>query len=84
MGIITWIIFGLIAGAIAKLIMPGNQGMGWLMTIILGIVGAFVGGWVGSLIGWGTVNDFDFKSMLLAVVGALLVLWIYGMVTKKA
>ncbi len=64
--------------------MPGNQGMGWLMTIILGIVGAFVGGWVGSLIGWGTVNDFDFKSMLLAVVGALLVLWIYGMVTKKA
>lgn len=84
MGILTWIIFGLIAGAIAKLIMPGNQGMGWLMTIILGIVGAFVGGWVGSLIGWGTVNDFDFKSMLLAVVGALLVLWIYGMVTKKA
>ena len=84
MGIITWIIFGLIAGAIAKFIMPGNQGMGWLMTIILGIVGAFVGGWVGSLIGWGTVNDFDFKSMLLAVVGALLVLWIYGMVTKKA
>ena len=84
MGIITWIIFGLIAGAIAKMIMPGNQGMGWLMTIILGIVGAFVGGWVGSLIGWGTVNDFDFKSMLLAVVGALLVLWIYGMVTKKA
>ena len=64
--------------------MPGNQGMGWLMTIILGIVGAFVGGWVGSLIGWGTVNDFDCKSMLLAVVGALLVLWIYGMVTKKA
>lgn len=84
MGILTWIIFGLIAGAIAKFIMPGNQGMGWLMTIILGIVGAFVGGWVGSLIGWGTVNDFDFKSMLLAVVGALLVLWIYGMVTKKA
>ena len=84
MGIITWIIFGLIAGAIAKFIMPGNQGMGWLMTIILGIVGAFVGGWIGSMLGWGTVNDFDFKSMLLAVVGALLVLWIYGMVTKKA
>lgn len=84
MGILTWIIFGLIAGAIAKFIMPGNQGMGWLMTIILGIVGAFVGGWIGSMLGWGTVNDFDFKSMLLAVVGALLVLWIYGMVTKKA
>ena len=84
MGILTWIIFGLIAGAIAKFIMPGNQGMGWLMTIILGIVGAFVGGWIGSMLGWGTVNEFDIKSMLLAVVGALVVLWIYGMFTKRA
>ena len=84
MGILTWIIFGLIAGAIAKFIMPGDQGMGWLMTIILGIVGAFVGGWIGSMLGWGTVNEFDIKSMLLAVVGALVVLWIYGMVTKRA
>ena len=57
MGILTWIIFGLIAGAIAKFIMPGNQGMGWLMTIILGIVGAFVGGWIGSMLGWGTVTN---------------------------
>ncbi|MBH1960025.1 MAG: GlsB/YeaQ/YmgE family stress response membrane protein [Flavobacteriia bacterium] len=84
MGILTWIIFGLIAGAIAKFIMPGNQGMGWLMTIILGIVGAFVGGWIGSMLGWGTVNEFDIKSMLLAVVGALAVLWIYGMATRRA
>lgn len=84
MGILTWIIFGLIAGAIAKFIMPGNQGMGWLMTIILGIVGAFVGGWIGSMLGWGTVDEFDIKSMLLAVVGALVVLWIYGMVTTRA
>ena len=84
MGILTWIIFGLIAGAIAKFIMPGNQGMGWLMTIILGIVGAFVGGWIGSMLGWGTVAEFDIKSMFLAVVGALLVLWIYGMATRRA
>ena len=84
MGILTWIIFGLIAGAIAKFIMPGNQGMGWLMTIILGIVGAFVGGWIGSMLGWGTVDEFDIKSMLLAVGGALLVLWIYGMATRRA
>jgi uncharacterized membrane protein YeaQ/YmgE (transglycosylase-associated protein family) len=83
MGILTWIIFGLIAGAIAKFIMPGNQGMGWLLTIILGIVGAFVGGWIGSMLGWGTVDDFDFRSIILAVVGALLVLWIYGMATKR-
>jgi len=83
MGILTWIIFGLIAGAIAKFIMPGNQGMGWLMTIILGIVGAFVGGFIGSLLGWGSIEEFDFKSILLAVVGALVVLWIYGMATKR-
>ena len=83
MGILTWIIFGLIAGAIAKFIMPGNQGMGWLMTIILGIVGAFVGGFIGSLLGWGSVEEFDFKSILLAVLGALVVLWIYGMATKR-
>lgn len=83
MGILTWIIFGLIAGAIAKFIMPGAQGGGWIMTIILGIVGAFVGGFIGSALGWGTVNDFDFRSMLLAVVGALLVLWIYSMATRR-
>ncbi|SHL91852.1 GlsB/YeaQ/YmgE family stress response membrane protein [Chryseobacterium polytrichastri] len=84
MGILTWILFGLIAGAIAKMIMPGTQGGGWLMTIILGIVGAFVGGFVGSLLGWGTADSFNFKSMLLAVGGALIVLWIYGMATKKS
>lgn len=83
MGILTWIIFGLIAGALAKLIMPGNQNMGWLMTIILGIVGAFVGGFVGSLLGLGDVNSFSFGSMALAVVGALIVLWIYGVATKR-
>ena len=83
MAIIGWIILGLIIGALAKFVMPGNQNMGWLMTIILGIVGAFVGGFVGSLLGWGTVEDFDIKGMALAVGGALLVLWIYGMVTKK-
>ncbi|MCT2407641.1 GlsB/YeaQ/YmgE family stress response membrane protein [Chryseobacterium antibioticum] len=84
MGILTWIIFGLIAGAIAKLIMPGTQGGGWLITIILGIIGAFVGGFIGSFLGWGTTDSFDFRSMLLAVGGALIVLWVYGMVTKKS
>ena len=83
MGILTWIIFGLIAGAIAKFIMPGNQGMGWLMTIVLGIVGAFVGGWIGTLLGLGTVDDFDIGSIALAVVGALVVLWLYGMATRR-
>ncbi len=83
MGILAWILFGLIAGAIAKFIMPGNQNMGWLMTIILGIVGAFVGGWIGTMLGLGTTDDFDIGSIALAVVGALIVLWIYGMATRR-
>ena len=83
MGILAWIIFGLIAGAIAKFIMPGNQGMGWLMTIILGIVGAFVGGWMGTMLGLGTTDDFSIGSIALAVVGSLVVLWIYGMATRR-
>lgn len=83
MGILTWIIFGLIAGALAKAIMPGNQGMGWIMTIILGIVGAFVGGWIGTLLKLGTVDEFSLGSMALAVVGALIVLWVFGMANRK-
>ena len=63
--------------------MPGTQGGGWLITIILGIVGAFVGGFIGSLIGWGTVEEFNIKGMILAVVGALIVLWIYGKATSR-
>lgn len=57
--------------------------MGWLMTIILGIVGAFVGGWIGTLLGLGTVDSFSIGSMALAVVGALIVLWLYGIATKR-
>ncbi len=85
MGILAWIIFGLIAGAIAKAIMPGTQGGSWLITIILGIVGAFVGGAIGTyVLGWGDVTGFDFKSFLLAIGGALIVLWLYGMATRRA
>ena len=84
MGILTWIIFGLIAGAIAKFIMPGNQNMGWLLTIILGIVGAYVGAFVGQLLGLGDVSGFNIGSMLLAIGGALIILWIYGMATKRS
>lgn len=84
MGIIGWLVLGLIAGAIAKAIMPGSQGGGWIVTIILGIVGAVLGGFLGSLIfnvGLGTF--WDIKTWLLAIVGALLVLFIWGVVTKN-
>ena len=83
MGILAWIILGLIAGAVAKWIRPGADPGGWIVTILIGIVGAFVGGWIGTLLGLGTVNEFDFRSILLAIVGSIVVLWIYSMVTKK-
>lgn len=84
MGVFTWIIFGLVVGVIAKMIMPGNQNMGWLVTIILGIVGAYVGAFVGQLLHLGDVTGFNVGSVLLAVVGSLIVLWIYGKLTKKS
>lgn len=85
MGFITWIIFGLLAGAIAKAIMPGKQGGGWLITIILGIVGSFVGGLIGVyVLHWGDIGSFwNIRSWALAIGGALIVIWIYEMLTKK-
>lgn len=60
MGIIAWIIFGLIAGAIAKLIMPGNDGGGFILTCVLGVVGAVVGGWLATMFGFGgDISGFD-------------------------
>ncbi|MCT1616920.1 GlsB/YeaQ/YmgE family stress response membrane protein [Kocuria indica] len=84
MGIISWIILGLIAGALAKLILPGKQGGGIIVTIILGIVGAFLGGWLGSLIGIGSLDAwYDLGTIVTAVVGAIIVLLIYGAVVGR-
>jgi uncharacterized membrane protein YeaQ/YmgE (transglycosylase-associated protein family) len=84
MGILAWVVFGLIAGAIAKFIMPGKDGGNLVITILLGVVGAIVGGYVGTLLGFGDLSGFDVRSMLLAVGGALLVLIAYRMVAKGA
>lgn len=77
MGIISWIIFGLIAGILAKWIMPGKDGGGIIMTIILGIVGALVGGFISTFFGMGQVDGFNLGSFVVAVVGALVVLLIH-------
>ena len=82
MGILAWIVFGLIAGVLAKLLMPGKAPGGIIATIILGIVGAVVGGYIGTLIGWGDLSGFNLKSLGLAVGGGIVVLLIYGIVTK--
>lgn len=82
MGIIAWIILGLIAGIIAKVIMPGKDGGGFIITTLLGVAGAFVGGWVGSFFGLGTVGSFGLGSMVTAVVGALLLLFFYRLIKR--
>jgi uncharacterized membrane protein YeaQ/YmgE (transglycosylase-associated protein family) len=81
MGILLWVVFGLIAGAIAKFLMPTAPG-GILVTIGVGIVGAVVGGFIGAQLGFGDISGFDIRSMLLAVGGGVLVLFIYGLVTR--
>ena len=83
MGIIAWIIFGLIAGVIAKLIMPGRDGGGFILTCILGIVGAVVGGWLATMFGiGGDVSGFNLHSFLVAVVGAIVVLGVFRLVRR--
>ncbi len=83
MGIIAWIVFGLIVGVIARLIMPGQQPGGFFITILIGIAGALVGGFIGSALGLGTVDAFNLGSMLIAVLGAILLLAIYRAVARR-
>jgi uncharacterized membrane protein YeaQ/YmgE (transglycosylase-associated protein family) len=83
MGILAWILFGLLAGAVAKFLMPGNDPGGWIVTILLGIGGAVLGGFIGTQLGWGDINGFDIKSFLLAVGGAMLLLLAYRMFIAK-
>ncbi len=87
MGIIAFLILGLIAGAIAKLILPGRQGGGWLATLVLGVIGALLGSWLGSLITNDGGDIFSLTSLwtwVLAIVGSIIVLLIYGFVTRKS
>lgn len=83
MGILSWIIMGLIVGALAKFIMPGKDPGGIIITILIGIAGAFLGGYIGSLVGLGKVTGFNFMSILLAIIGALILLFVYRLFKKK-
>ena len=85
MGILAWIVLGLIAGAIAKAIMPGRDPGGIIVTMIIGIVGAIVGGFLGqTLLGAGQTTGINLPSIITAIVGALIVLFIYRMVTRRS
>lgn len=84
MGFLAFLFLGLIAGAIAKLIIPGKQNVGWLMTLVLGVLGALLGGWLGSvLFGTGLEEFFDLSTWLLAIGGAIIVLLIYGAIVGR-
>lgn len=77
MGILSWIVFGLIAGAVAKFLHPGNDPGGFLVTIIIGVLGAVVGGFIASALGLGTVDGFNLGSLGIAILGAVLLLFLY-------
>ena len=79
---IIWIVLGLIAGVIAKFIMPGRDPGGFIVTIILGIVGALVGGFISTKLGFGDVTGFNITSIIIAVLGSMLLLLIYRMVKR--
>lgn len=86
--LIVWIILGFLAGYLAKLIMPGADGGGFILTTILGIVGAVVGGYVGSLVGYPMVSSFNniggsIPSFIFSVIGAIVVLAIYRLATGR-
>ena len=83
MGILSWILLGLIAGALANAICPGRDPQGCLITMIIGIVGAVIGGWVATLLGWGRVNGFNFYSLMIATVGAIIFLAIWAAITGR-
>ncbi len=83
MGIIAWIILGLIAGVLGKLIMPGDDPGGIIVTIIIGIVGGILGGFIGQLLGFHGVTGINLSSILWAIVGAIILLAIYRAVAGR-
>lgn len=78
MSILGWIVMGLLAGWLAKFLLPGRQPGGLFVTMIIGIVGAAIGGWIGTQLGWGSPNEFDLRSLGLSVMGAVAFLLVLG------
>jgi len=81
LGIVGWIVFGLVVGVIAKLIMPGRDPGGIIVTMLIGIAGALIGGFIGRTLGWYGPNDG--AGFFMSFLGAILLLWIYRMVAVR-
>jgi uncharacterized membrane protein YeaQ/YmgE (transglycosylase-associated protein family) len=83
MGLLSWIVFGLIAGAIAKLLMPGKDPGGCILTVIIGVVGALLGGFLATWLGYGGISGFDFRSFVIAVLGSILLLGLWRLMAGR-
>ena len=85
MSIIAWVILGLLAGMIAKAIMPGGERVGLILTTVLGVVGALLGGFLAKALGLGDPIDefFDLSTWIAAVVGALIILWLWSTISSR-
>jgi uncharacterized membrane protein YeaQ/YmgE (transglycosylase-associated protein family) len=81
LGVIGWIVFGLIVGAVAKLLMPGRDPGGIIVTMALGIVGALLGGFIGRALHWYGPNDG--AGFLMSLLGSVLLLWLYRMMVAR-
>ena len=84
MGIISWIVVGLIAGLLAKRIMPGSGPGGFIFAVLIGMAGAFIGGFIVRLLGGTGATGFNVWSILVATVGAIVLLFLYGLVARRA
>ncbi|SDK85493.1 GlsB/YeaQ/YmgE family stress response membrane protein [Cryobacterium sp. Sr8] len=84
MSFLGFLLLGLIAGAIAKALLPGTQGGGWVITLVLGVVGALLGGWLASLLFGVEMGEFfDWRTWIIAILGSIVVLLIYGLFTRS-
>jgi uncharacterized membrane protein YeaQ/YmgE (transglycosylase-associated protein family) len=82
MGVLSWIVMGFVVGLLAKILLPGRDPGGLIVTVLIGIAGAFVGGFIGSYLGLGTVTGFNVASIGLAVGGAILLLILYRVIRR--
>lgn len=83
MSILVWVIFGGIAGWLASMVAGTNKSQGLLGNIVVGVLGAFVGGWIMSMLGYGTVTEFNLYGLLVAVAGAVLLLFLWKVVSGR-